>query len=67
MYITRPFFFRVRPKNGTSARKTLGATDLKHGMHKLFDFGSDMGGISPGYTPSHWYVKQKNSKKGTSE
>ena len=46
-------------KNGTLARQTLRTTDLIHGMHTQLDFGSNMGGISPGYTFSHWYVKPK--------
>ena len=55
-------------KNGTLARQTLGATDLIHGMHIQLDFGSNMGGIPPGYIFSHWCVKPKKvPKKSTSE
>ena len=45
-------------KNGTWAKQTLGATDLIYGMYTQFDFGSNMGGIPPGYTSSHWCVKK---------
>ena len=54
-------------KNGTLARQTLGAIDLKHGVQIQLDFGSDMGRIHPGLTSSHWSVKRKSAKKGTSE
>ena len=50
-------------KNGTWARQALGATDVKHGMHTQLDFGSNMGGIPPGYTSSHRWVKRKSAKK----
>ena len=33
-----------KAKNGTLARQTLGATDLKHGMHTQIDFGSNFCG-----------------------
>ena len=46
-------------KNGTLAKQTLGATDLIYGMYIQLDFGSNMGGIPPGYTSSHWCVKKK--------
>ena len=31
-------------------QQTLGATELIHGMNTQLDFGSDMGGIPPGFT-----------------
>ena len=45
-------------KNGTLAKQTLGATDSIYGMYAQLDFGSNMGGIPPGYTSSHWCVKK---------
>ena len=48
-------------KNGTLAKQTLAATDLIYGMSTQLDYGSNVGGIPPGYTSSHWYVK-KNSE-----
>ena len=45
-------------KNGTLAKQTLGAIDLVYGMYTQLDFGSNMGGIPPGYTSSHWCVKK---------
>ena len=50
--------------NGTLVRQSFRATALNHGMHAQFDFESNMGGILPGYTSSHWHAKRK---KGTSE
>ena len=52
-----------KAKNGTFARQIFGSTDLKHGMHKQLDFQSNMAGIPPGYTFSHWCVKQKSKKQ----
>ena len=49
--------------NGTLVRQTFGMTGLKHGMHTLLDFESNMGGISPGYTSSHWCVMLKSATK----
>ena len=52
--------FMSSPKeaqNDTLAKQTLGATDLIYGMYAQLDFGSNMGGILPGYTSSQWYVK----------
>ena len=43
-----------KDKPGTLARQILGVTDLKHRMLTRLDFGSNMGGIPPGYTFSHW-------------
>ena len=40
---THPFlFFKKDPKNINLARKTHGATGLKHGMHTKLDSGSNM-------------------------
>ena len=36
--------------NGTLVRQTLGATDLKLGIHAEFDSGSNMGRVPPGHT-----------------
>ena len=41
-------------KNGTFAKQTLGVTDLIYDMYTQLDFDSNMGGIPPGYTSSHW-------------
>ena len=63
-------FFMSGPKKGknvTLTRQTLGETDLKHGMHTLLDFGSNMGGIPPGYTISNWCVKCKDANKKKKE
>ena len=49
--------------NGTLVRQTFGAIYLNHGMHTQLDFESNMGGIPPGYTSSHWCVKLKSVKK----
>ena len=50
-----------KAKNGTLARQTLGTTHLIHGVHtRLWEY---MGRIPPGYTSSHWCVKQKKSQK----
>ena len=46
-------------KNGTLAKQTLEVTDLIYGTYTQLEFGSNMGGIPPGYTSSHWYVKKK--------
>ena len=45
-------------KNGTLDKQTLGATDLIFGMYTQLDFGSNMGGIPPGYTSFHWCAKK---------
>ena len=45
-------------KNGTLAKQTLGVTDLIYGMYIQLDFGSNMGGIPPDYTSSHWCEKK---------
>ena len=47
----------------TLASQTLEVTDLIHGMHIQFDLRSNMGGIPPGCTSSHWCVKLKSVKK----
>ena len=49
--------------NCTLAIQILGVTDKKRGMHTQIDFGSNMGGISPCYTTSHWCVKRKGATK----
>ena len=55
--MTTPTFVFVsgpkKAKNGTLAKQTLGATDLIYGMYTELDFGSNMGGIPPGYTSSY--------------
>ena len=60
-YMTTPIFVFMsgpkKDKNGALARQTLGVTYLKHGTHTQIDFGSNMGGIPPGYTSSHLCVK----------
>ena len=52
-----------KAKNGTLARQILGETELIHGIHTQLDFRSNMGRIPPGYTSSHWCVKQKKNAK----
>ena len=48
-------------KNGTFTKQTLGVTNLIYGMYTQLDLDSNMGGIPPGNTSSHWCVK-KNSE-----
>ena len=49
-------------KTGIFARKTLGATDLKLGMHIQLHSGSYMGWVPPGHTSFFPYVMAKNAK-----
>ena len=70
MYTTTPIsVFMSYQKKGqkyTLARQTLGVTDVKHGMHAQVDFGSDLGGVPPGYTfPLVCNVKKCTKKKTT--
>ena len=59
---------KKRAKNGTLARQALGVTDLMYGIHIQLDFGSNMGGMSLGYTSSLWRVERKSAiKKRTYE
>ena len=54
-------------KNGILARQTLGATNLKLGMHTQFDFGSNMGWVP---TKLHLFLslcKTKNAKNAPLE
>ena len=61
--MTTPIFiFMSGPKEvkiGTLAKQILGAINLIYGMYTQVDFRSNMGGIPPGYTSSHWCVKKK--------
>ena len=41
-----------KAKNGIFARKTLGATDLKLGVHIQLNSGNDMGCVPSGHTSS---------------
>ena len=70
--MTTPTFVSMSdPKeanNGTLVKQTLGEMDLIYGTYTQLDFGSNMSGIPPGYTSSHWCVKKKSeTKKNTSE
>ena len=55
-----------KAKSGNLARQILGATAVKHGMHTQLDFGSDMGGICPGYTFPIDVLCEKVPQKRTS-
>ena len=66
VYDQTHFCVHVRPKkatNGTLAIQTIGATDLKHGIHTQFDFRCNIGVIPPGYNTSHWFLRRKSAKK----
>ena len=52
--------------NGTLVRQSFRLTALNHCMHTL-DFESNMGGIPPDYTSSHWCAKRKSAKKRKKE
>ena len=39
------YYDEEKPKNGILARQTYTATNLKLGMHILFDYGNDMGWV----------------------
>ena len=65
--MTTPILFscqaQKKSKIGTLAKQTFGATDLIYGMYTQLHFGSNMGGIPPGYTSSHWCVNRKSATK----
>ena len=58
-----PFlYFKKKAKNGTFARKEIGATRLKLCMHTQLDSGSNMGWILLGHTFSSWCIRLKCQK-----
>ena len=48
-----------KAKNGTLTRETLGATDLKLGMHMQLNSGSNMGWVPPGHISFSHCVRLK--------
>ena len=56
-----------KDKNTTFTRQTVGATDLKPGMHAQFEFGRNVGLFLPGHTSFNWYGRLKMPKSGISE